>query len=111
MSPSSDGLMFAATAYGLLKSPDSGDTWTRINLITPSQQSSINSLAVNPKDPKEIYYVTNTTFYSSSDGGASWRTKKLPSTRAGWQLLVKPDEPSVLFMGMKKYLPSNGLGF
>ncbi|MDD4902519.1 MAG: hypothetical protein PHE24_05290 [Patescibacteria group bacterium] len=106
--PGSDGLLFAATAYGLLKSADSGDTWTRIKLITPEQQASINSLAVSPKDPKEIYYVTNTTFYSSADGGTSWRTKKLPSTRAGWRLLIKPDEPSVIFMGMKKYQQSSG---
>jgi len=104
--PGSDGLLFAATAYGLLKSTDSGDAWTRINLITSEQNASINSLAVSPKDPKEIYYVTNTTFYSSSDGGASWRTKKLPSTRAGWRLLIKPDETNVIFMGMKKYQPS-----
>jgi photosystem II stability/assembly factor-like uncharacterized protein len=107
--PGDKGLIFAATAYGLLKSSDLGDTWTRISLITPSEQASINSLAVNPKDPKEIYYVTNTTFYSSADGGTSWRTKKLPSTRAGWRLLVKPDEPSVIFMGVKKFKVNNTL--
>ncbi|MDD5528120.1 MAG: hypothetical protein PHO56_04070 [Patescibacteria group bacterium] len=106
--PGSDGLLFAATAYGLLKSADAGDTWTRIKLVTPEQQASINSLAVSPKDPREIYYVTNTTFYSSADGGASWRTKKLPSTRAGQRLLIKPDETNVIFMGMKKYQASSG---
>ncbi len=108
VTPGNDGLIFAATAYGLLKSADSGDTWTRINLITSEQNASINSLAVNPQNSKEIYYVTNTTFYSSGDGGASWRTKKLPSTRAGWQLLVKPDEPKVIFMGVKKTQQSSG---
>jgi photosystem II stability/assembly factor-like uncharacterized protein len=107
--PGDNGPIFAATAYGLLKSADLGDTWTRINLVTPSEQASINSLAVNPKNAKEIYYVTNTTFYSSADGGTSWRTKKLPSTRAGWRLLVKPDEPNVIFMGVKRFKPSNTL--
>jgi photosystem II stability/assembly factor-like uncharacterized protein len=106
-SPSSNGLLFAATAYGLLKSADSGDTWTRIKLITPEAQASINSLAVDPKDPRNIYYITNTTFYSSNDGGVSWRTKKMPSTRAGAQLLIKPDQTNVLFMGVKKYQTSN----
>jgi photosystem II stability/assembly factor-like uncharacterized protein len=100
--PSSDGLFFAATAYGLLKTADAGDTWTRINLITPEAQASINALAIDPKDPKAIYYVTNTTFYSSADGGISWRTKKLPSTRAGVQLLIKPDQTSAIFMGVRK---------
>jgi hypothetical protein len=105
--PSTSGLLFAATAYGLLRSTDSGDTWMRINLVTPVDQASINSLAVDPQDPKNIYYVTNTTFYSSADGGASWRTKKLPTTRAGIRLLVKPDETNVIFMGVKKYQTSN----
>jgi photosystem II stability/assembly factor-like uncharacterized protein len=106
-SPASDGLLFAATAYGLLRSSDNGDNWTRIELITPEKDASINSLAVNPKDPKEIYYVTNATFYSSSDGGVSWRTKKLPTTRAGWRLIVKPDEVNVIFMGVKKFQANN----
>jgi photosystem II stability/assembly factor-like uncharacterized protein len=106
--PGDNGLLFAATAYGLLKSADWGETWTRINLITTTEQASINSLAVNPQNPKELYYVTNTTFYSSADGGASWRTKKLPSTRAGWQLIVKPDETNVIFMGVKKLQQSSG---
>jgi photosystem II stability/assembly factor-like uncharacterized protein len=106
-SPAEDGLLFAATAYGLLKSTDFGDSWSRIELITPEKEASINSLAVNPKNPREIYYVTRTTFYSSFDGGLSWRTKKLPSTRAGWRLLIKPDETNVIFMGMKKYQQNN----
>lgn len=106
-SPASDGLLFAATAYGLLRSPDNGDNWTRIELVTPEKDAAINSLAVNPKDQKEIYYVTNTTFYSSIDGGVSWRTKKLPTTRAGWKLKVKPDEVNVIFMGVKKYKSGN----
>ena len=109
-SPANDGLLFAATSYGLLRSPDNGDTWTRIELVTPEKEASINSLAVNPKDPKEIYYVTNTTFYSSADGGASWRTKKLPTTRAGWRLLIKPDEVNVIFMTVKKYQSNNNSG-
>jgi photosystem II stability/assembly factor-like uncharacterized protein len=107
-SPANDGLLFAATAYGLLKSTDAGDTWTRIDLVTPEQNASINSLAVSPKNTKEIYYVTNTTFYSSADGGVSWRTKKLPSTRAGLQLIVKPDETNVIFMGVKKLQSNTG---
>lgn len=109
-SPENDGLFFAATTYGLLKSNDKGDSWTRINLITPEKEASINSLAVNPKNQKEIYYVTNTTFYSSFDGGASWRTKKLPSTRAGWRLMVDPDETNAIFMTMKKYQNSTSNG-
>jgi photosystem II stability/assembly factor-like uncharacterized protein len=109
-SPSSDGLLFAATAYGLLKSDNNGDTWSKIQLVTPEKEASINSLAVNPKNPQEIYYVTKTTFYSSADGGVSWRAKKLPTTRAGWKLLIKPDEVNVIFMGVRKLNNNGGSG-
>lgn len=101
-SPAEEGLLFAATTYGLLKSSDNGDNWSRLELITPEKEASINALAVNPKSQQEIYYVTKTTFYSSSDGGKSWRTKKLPSTRAGWRLIIKPDQPNIIFMTMKR---------
>ncbi|MFA5247676.1 MAG: YCF48-related protein [Patescibacteria group bacterium] len=98
------GLIFAATASGIMKSTDNGDSWTKIELITKENQkeSSVETMAVNPKNAQEIYYATKTTFYSSVDGGVSWKTKKLPSTRAGAVLMVKPDQPNVLFLGLKK---------
>jgi photosystem II stability/assembly factor-like uncharacterized protein len=107
VTPGDNSLVFAATTYGLLKSSDFGNTWLKIDLVTPEEDSSISSLAVNAQNPKEIYYVTNTTFYSSSDGGASWRTKKLPSTRAGRKLLIKPDETNVIFLTVKKTKEQN----
>ena len=103
--PSAPGMILAATASGIMRSADNGDTWTGLELITKENQkdSSVQVIAVNPQDDKEIYYATKTTFYSSADGGVSWKTKKLPSTRAGSVLVVKPDQPNVLFMGMLKY--------
>jgi photosystem II stability/assembly factor-like uncharacterized protein len=93
-----------------MKSTDYGDSWSKIELITKDGQkdSSVEALAVNPKNSKEIYYATKTTFYSSIDGGVSWKTKKLPSTRAGSVLMVKPDQPNVLFLGLKKYDSGQG---
>ena len=92
-----------ALSQGILKSVDNGDSWTKVELITSEKNASINALALNPKDAKELYYATKTTFYSSFDGGVSWMTRKLPSTRAGWRLLIRPDQPNVIFMGMKKF--------
>ncbi len=95
--------MFLATYYGLLKSNDKGKTWEKIELIPPEGNATINALAINPTNVKEIYYVTNTTFYSSIDGGASWATKKLPTTRAGWKLLIDPESPNAIYMGVKSF--------
>ncbi len=98
---SEPNVVFLATYYGLLRSNDSGDTWEKIELIPPEKEATINAIAVNPQDSQEIYYVTNTTFYSSIDGGQNWATIKLPTTRAGWKLLVDPEEPNIIYMGVR----------
>ena len=93
--------IYLANKYGLLKSADLGNTWTNIELLTPDAQATINALAINPKNEQEIYYVTNTTFYTTSDGGKSWTSKKLPSSRAGWFLDVDPVDGNVIYLGVR----------
>jgi len=107
--PADKNLVFLATKYGLLKSTDNGDNWTKMELITPEEKATINALAVNPKNSKEIYYVTNTTFYRSLDGGSNWTTKKLPTTRAGWSLVVNRENPNILYLGVRKVEDSQNL--
>ncbi len=95
-------LVLLATDYGMLRSTDNGDNWSKIELITPEKNAIINSLAISPKDSKQIYYVTSTTFYRSIDGGENWSTKKLPTTRAGWKLLVNPEDTNMIYLGVRK---------
>mgnify|MGYP001809564914 CR=1 FL=1 len=97
-----DGTLFLATEKAIVRSPDRGITWENIKLITPEKDAIINAVAVNPKDSKEIYYVTNTTFFRSLDAGATWTTKKLSTTRAGWELLLDLNNPNTIYMGAKK---------
>jgi len=96
------GLVFIATNYGLLKSVDYGDKWSKIELITPEKEAIINAIAISPKNAKEIYYVTNTTFYRSLDGGENWTTRKLPSSRAGWKLAIDPESTNAIYMCLRK---------
>lgn len=92
------GLIYVATYYGLVKSTDNGATWQKIELLPGDKKATINAIAVNGKNTQEIYYVTNTTFYRSEDGGTSWRTIKLPTTRAGWKLVIDPEQPNMIYM-------------
>lgn len=94
--------LFLATYYGLLKSTNKGEDWEKIELIMPEKKATINALAVNPQDSQEIYYVTNTIFYRSSDGGINWTPLQLLTTRAGWRLLVDPESPNIIYMGLRK---------
>jgi len=95
------GLIFLATNYNLLKSFDSGDSWTEIKLIASEDKSGINSVAINPQNDQEIYYATDTTFYRSLDKGENWTPRKLPTTRSGWKLLIDPEEPSIIYMAVR----------
>ncbi len=94
--------IFLATNYGLLKSINNGDTWSKIELITPEKEAKINAIAVNQKNANEIYYVTDTAFYRSLDGGKNWTSKKLPTDRAGAKLLLDPTNSNIIYLAAKK---------
>ena len=94
--------VFLATNYGLLKSTDDGNTWSKIELLTAEEEAKIYSIAVNPGDVNEIYYTTATTFYHSSDGGKNWVSKKLPTSRAGAKLLLDPKNSAIIYLAVRK---------
>jgi photosystem II stability/assembly factor-like uncharacterized protein len=97
-----DGGIILATEKLILRSPDNGITWENIKLIQPDKDAVINAVAVNPQNSKDLYYVTNTTFFRSNDGGATWMTKNLPTKRAGRELLIDFNNPNVLYLGTVK---------
>jgi photosystem II stability/assembly factor-like uncharacterized protein len=97
-----DGKMFIATNQTILRSPDNGITWEQIKLIQPDKETVVNALAVNPLDSNQLYYVTNTTFFSSVDGGVTWTTKKLPTSRAGRELIIDFVNPNNIYLGTVK---------
>lgn len=94
--------VFLATDYGLLKSTDNGNGWSKVELLTAEDEARIYAVAVNPGDAKEIYYTTATTFYRSLDGGKNWTAKKLPTSRAGAKLLLDPKDPAVVYLAAKQ---------
>jgi len=97
-----DGLIFLATEKLILRSPDNGITWENIKLLQPEKDAVINAIAVNPQDSDNIYYVTNTTFFKSTDGGTTWTTKNLPTARAGRELLIDFNNPNNIYLGTVK---------
>jgi len=98
--PSQPNSLLLAAKYGLLKTEDGGETWQDIKLITPVASTDIYAIAINPKDNKEIYYATASTFYKSVDGGQNWITRRLPSNLPAGSLLIDPTNPGVIYLGM-----------
>lgn len=94
-----DALVYASN-YGLLKSNDGGKTWQEIKLLTPPNSVIIKSLAVNPQDNQQIYYGTGTALYRTFDAGKTWLTSSSPSPRSVNYLLVDPQTPNVVYVGM-----------
>lgn len=95
--------MYLTSIYGIVLSEDLGESWRKIDLLTPPGSTRIYSFAVNPNNAQEIYYSTANTFYSSFDGGKNWTTKKLPTGRVGTALLVDPQNSSLIYLGTRKF--------
>lgn len=95
-------VVYAASKYGLLKSTDVGETWGSVKLLTAPGEVAIKALAVNPKNANNIYYVTDSTFYVTTDNGADWDTQKLTGGWGASVLLNDPVETSTIYLGREK---------
>lgn len=67
-------LLLAGTTNGVWLSRNSGGDWARINSST--MPINIDSLAVDPRDPKTIYAGTWWRAYKTTDAGTNWRLIK-----------------------------------
>ncbi|HBK34728.1 MAG: Glycosyl hydrolase [Candidatus Uhrbacteria bacterium GW2011_GWE2_40_58] len=92
--------VLAATKYGLISSTDFGSTWSKIDLLSAPGQVIIRALAMDPENADTIYYSAASTFYRSLDGGQTWTTDKLPTTRLPQYLLVNPENPSQVYLSV-----------
>ena len=85
---------------GVYRSLDGGDTWARI--ASGPDDPDVHDLAIARSRPKRVLVSTNREVFTSADGGETWtpigvKTKwPLPYARG---IVVKPDEPDVLFAG------------
>ncbi len=92
--------MYLSTKLGIIYTLDNGETWEKIKIIPPQNSAGIFDIAINPQNNKEVYYVTNTTFFRSNDNGENWQTIKLPTTRGGRKLIINPHKPNVIYLGV-----------
>lgn len=92
--------LYLASRYGLLASKDGGETWNALKLVTESGEIDILDVAVNPRNEKELEYITKTAIVFSSDQGATWVAKRLPSTRPAVTLTIDPEDGKTIYLGV-----------
>ena len=78
-----------ATVGALVRSNDGGTTWQRLS-TGPQQKQRIQSLAVDPRQPRILYAGTNRAVYKSVDGGSTWKPTALSSVGFVWSLKMHP---------------------
>lgn len=91
--------LYLASKYGLLASTDGGETWKSITLTSQPGTVDIIGLAVNQRNEKEITYITSNTLFFTTDQGATWVTKKLPSSRPSSVLTLDAQDGKTLYIG------------
>lgn len=88
---------YMATQYGLFRTTDGGDSWEPLKLVTAPGEVNIYSIAVHPKNGKEIVYATAnaqaSTLFVTTDGGATWSIKKGPTRRAISRIIIDSESP------------------
>jgi photosystem II stability/assembly factor-like uncharacterized protein len=99
LDPVEANVVYNVCRYGILKSIDGGETWTALNLTSPPGTVKIASLAIDPKNNKNLVYTGVSTLQFSTDGGVSWTPKKLPTTQAGSVVMFDPIDSKVLYLG------------
>ncbi|MFH1404929.1 MAG: YCF48-related protein [Patescibacteria group bacterium] len=93
--------IYIATKYGLLYSTDFGTSWKPVKLLSEPGQVDITALAVDPKNPKNIYYAVENVFYSSVDGGVTWVTNKVATTRQIASIAIDHRNSAIVYIGTK----------
>jgi len=97
--PTKKDALIIATQYGLLRTDNQGESWSAYKLLSQPGQVKIYSLAVNPKNPREIFYTTQSGFYKSFDNGENWFTKSLPGKKMAVAILIDPANPNLIYLG------------
>lgn len=94
---------------GVLRSTDSGQTWTRINNNSLPAPATVAKIEVAPNNPNRVYLaqysrLSNGTlfssgFYLSTDGGVNW-TKTLPGLPR--DLVIDQANSNTLYLAMAR---------
>jgi photosystem II stability/assembly factor-like uncharacterized protein len=96
---SREKIVYAAGNKKIFMSSDNGKHWILVN-SNLSQYISIEDMAVNPRNSREIYLCTAGALYRTTDSGAKWWLKK--TSHQDWiipaKVVFSPVNPGILYI-------------
>ena len=96
------GVVYVGTGGGIFKR-NGGSDWSAMNLIESSKAFPVRSIAVNPKNSKEIMYSSAKAIYKSVDSGAKWATFQLDTAKEISALKYDQTNPAKIYAGLRSF--------
>ncbi|MCP4445298.1 MAG: hypothetical protein GY811_08140 [Myxococcales bacterium] len=109
--PTDPTKVFAATAFGLYKSGDEGQSWYRdFAGMTPAERW-IGHVSPDPKKPQRVYLGTSRGLFQSDNGGEGWsKNTKVPELSIRRVIIDPTDSRYVYAAGLGGVYRSDDFG-
>lgn len=96
------GVVYAGTGNGILRRNPDG-SWTPLNIIESSKAFAVRSIAVNPRNSREIMYSSAKAIYKSVDGGNRWSTFQLDTNKDISIIKYDNANPARIYAGLRSF--------
>lgn len=101
--PSAPGLVYVGTDHGIFRSFNNGDDWGAVKIIESSKVFPIRAIVINPRNSREILYVSAKALYQSKDAGNQWATFQLDTKKDIGIMRYNAVVPNVLYAGLRNF--------
>jgi photosystem II stability/assembly factor-like uncharacterized protein len=104
--PQNSSVVYALTGRGILKSTNSGQSWTRASAGLPD--TFVSLLAIDPVSTSNLYAVAGSGIFKTTNGGEGWSALEtgFPPNTFFSSLLIDPGTPSNIYATASA--PQNG---
>lgn len=100
--PQNPNTLYLGYIDGMFRTDDGGNTWQKVNILTPPQVLPINSISINENNSKNIYYTINSEVYlTNSNAASNWVVRHLPTARILQGLTINQKNPNIIYVGSK----------
>jgi len=103
MDPNNPLVLYVSYLNFMLRSDDGGESWKKLNTITPSQSADgsipqIKRVGISKVDSRIIYYGAGSALYKSEDFGESCMSYRIPIKGDVRYTLSDPENKDVLYI-------------